>query len=97
MEPVLILGDEQRLARAAASEIDDALTGDAVCAVVTRRAGAELTGDALAAWCGGHLAGYKVPTCWYVVDDPLPRNAAGKLPKHALRAAVDAGSGVGAR
>ena len=45
----------------------------------------------LAEWCRRQLAHYKVPTRWYLVGDPLPRTASGKLVKHQLRAAVERG------
>jgi O-succinylbenzoic acid--CoA ligase len=37
------------------------------------------------AFCAGRLADYKVPERWSLGQDPLPRNANGKLLKKALR------------
>jgi acyl-CoA synthetase (AMP-forming)/AMP-acid ligase II len=39
----------------------------------------------LQAFCAGRLADYKVPERWTLGQDPLPRNANGKLLKKALR------------
>ena len=46
--------------------------------------GAEIDTDALAAWVGETLARYKVPSEWEVREEPLPRNAAGKVLKNVL-------------
>jgi long-chain acyl-CoA synthetase len=82
---------------AAVFAVDDAVTGDAVCAVVNVGADAAPSGEELAAWCRERLAHYKVPTHWHVTHELLPRTASGKLLKHVLRAQVDepAGSGPG--
>ncbi len=77
------------VAEAAVFAVDDDLTGDAVCAVVSVRG--SLSEAELDAWCREHLARYKVPTRWYLTDGPLPRTASGKLVKHRLRAAVEHG------
>jgi acyl-CoA synthetase (AMP-forming)/AMP-acid ligase II len=39
---------------------------------------------ALAEWCAERLAYYKVPAHWELRDEPLPRNATGKVMKHVL-------------
>jgi acyl-CoA synthetase (AMP-forming)/AMP-acid ligase II len=79
----------EAVAEAAVFAVDDAVTGDAVCAVVSLHSA--VSEDDLAAWCRHQLAHYKVPTHWYLVGDPLPRTASGKLLKHQLRAAVEQG------
>ncbi len=38
----------------------------------------------LAAWCAEELAYYKVPVHWEIRTERLPRNASGKIVKHAL-------------
>lgn len=40
--------------------------------------------DNLTAWCRETLAPYKVPTVWERRDEPLPRNASGKVVKGVL-------------
>jgi len=59
--------------------------GQEVKAVVVPEAGASLSPEELAAWCGETLAAYKVPTAWEIRTDPLPRNPAGKVLKNVLR------------
>jgi acyl-CoA synthetase (AMP-forming)/AMP-acid ligase II len=68
--------------------VDDAVTGDAVCAVVVTEPGNSVTADDLRAWCRKSLAHYKVPTQWHVVHERLPRTASGKLVKHEIRGLV---------
>jgi acyl-CoA synthetase (AMP-forming)/AMP-acid ligase II len=41
--------------------------------------------DELKRFCGERLADYKVPESFTLLDEPLPRNANGKLLKRALR------------
>ena len=41
--------------------------------------------EALKRHVGEHLAAFKVPSRVFVFDEPLPRNAAGKLLRRALR------------
>ena len=58
--------------------------GEQVHAIVVKKAGSELTGEALRAFCKTLIAGYKCPAS---VDfrDTLPVSAAGKLRKDVLR------------
>jgi len=64
--------------------IADRTWGEAVAAVVSLAAGAEMTVDSLKAWCEGKLSGYKIPKK-LVVTESLPRNAMGKVTKPALK------------
>jgi acyl-CoA synthetase (AMP-forming)/AMP-acid ligase II len=41
--------------------------------------------DELRRFCAERLADYKVPETFTLMDEPLPRNANGKLLKRALR------------
>ena len=59
--------------------------GEEVAAAVVPRAGAALDPDELRAFLGDRLAPFKVPSYWVVLDEPLPRNAAGKFLKRELR------------
>jgi acyl-coenzyme A synthetase/AMP-(fatty) acid ligase len=74
---------------AAVFAVDDAVTGDAVCAVVVPDPASSTTHDDLAVWCGSALAHYKVPPRWHIVNERLPRTASGKLVKHEIRRLVD--------
>jgi long-chain acyl-CoA synthetase len=76
---------------AAVLAVDDALTGDAVCAVVVVAESSKADAGALAAWCRNALAHYKVPTRWHLTHEPLPRTATGKLVKTRLRDRIDRG------
>jgi len=58
--------------------------GEAVHAVVSVRAQAEVTADELIAHCRESLARYKVPEDVQVLAE-LPKNAVGKLVKGFLR------------
>jgi steroid-24-oyl-CoA synthetase len=55
-----------------------------VKAVVAVRPGSALNADALRAFCAETLASYKVPTQFDIRTSPLPRNATGKIMKHAF-------------
>jgi acyl-CoA synthetase (AMP-forming)/AMP-acid ligase II len=59
--------------------------GERVHAFVTSRPGAVLDVPMLRALCSTHLADYKVPETLTTSDEPLPRNANGKLMKRELR------------
>ena len=76
---------------AAVFAVDDAQTGDAVCAVVTVGPASDVTPEALTDWCRKSLAHYKVPTHCLLTQEPLPRTATGKLLKHVLRARFESG------
>jgi long-chain acyl-CoA synthetase len=69
--------------------------GEEVAAAVMPRAGAHLTVGELQDHVRARLAPFKVPTRVLILDEPLPRNAAGKIMKRELRDDVtrsDAGS-----
>ena len=57
---------------------------DRVKAFIVLAAGSTVDTDELAEWCGQTLARFKVPTLWETRDEPLPRNAAGKILKNVL-------------
>lgn len=73
---------------AAVLGVDHEELGQEVKAVVVPFAGARPDPKALAAWVGETLAAYKVPAHWEIRDEPLPRNAAGKVLKNVLAGAA---------
>jgi O-succinylbenzoic acid--CoA ligase len=64
--------------------VADARWGQVVCAFVRLRPDSALAADELIAFCRERLARYKVPATIRFVET-LPRNAAGKLLRRALR------------
>ena len=64
--------------------VPDPVLGEKVQAVVVRR-DASLTVEALRSFCAEHLSDYKVPDFFVLRDEPLPRNANGKILKRDLR------------
>jgi long-chain acyl-CoA synthetase len=65
----------------------DPVLGEKVHAFVAAR-DADLTAADVRAFCGARLADYKVPEFVSIGTEPLPRNAAGKILKAALRARI---------
>lgn len=60
--------------------------GEEVGAVVVRRPGADVSTEELRDHLAERIAAFKIPSRVWLVDDPLPRNAAGKVLKRTLRA-----------
>ena len=58
--------------------------GQEVKAVVVPARGATIRIEGLRAHCAETLSSYKIPGLWEVRDQPLPRNAAGKVLKAVL-------------
>jgi len=80
-----VLTGHPDVADAGVTGIADECWGQVPVAFVVPRDGAKLREDELRAFCGEHLARYKIPTRFHVVDG-LPRNAAGKLLRRELAA-----------
>jgi len=85
-----VLSEHPAVTDIAVVGLPDDEMGEQVVAVVQvldgRPLDEELTAD-LEAHCRGRLAGYKCPRRWVKIDE-LPRNEAGKVPKHLLRATL---------
>lgn len=60
--------------------------GEEPAAVVTLKAGMKASEEELRTFVGEHLAAFKVPVRIAFSDEPLPRNAPGKIMKPQLRA-----------
>ena len=64
--------------------VDHEALGQEVKAIVVPAPGQAVDTDTLRAFVAETLASYKVPSRWEVRDEPLPRNAAGKVLKNVL-------------
>jgi len=59
--------------------------GEVVAAVVRRREGAVVSRSELRSFAAKQLAYFEIPSAWWIIDQPLPTNAAGKVDKRLLR------------
>ncbi|MFJ1646014.1 SDR family NAD(P)-dependent oxidoreductase [Streptomyces sp. NPDC088258] len=85
VEPALAGSPE--LADLAVLGVPHPLQGEAVAAVAVAAEGAEPTVETVRAFAAARLARYKLPTSLHLVD-AIPRNAAGKIDRTALRRIV---------
>jgi long-chain acyl-CoA synthetase len=70
---------------AAVIGIPHRVLGEEVGAVVQLTRGAKVTTEELRAWVAARLAGFKVPVRIDLRDQPLPRNANGKIMKRQIK------------
>ena len=89
-----VLFEHPAVAEAAAFGIADPFYGEIIAAHAVLRASHTIESDALIAHCRANLAPYKVPRRLTIVDS-LPKTAAGKIDKAALRRA-ETGQDMGA-
>jgi long-chain acyl-CoA synthetase len=66
--------------------------GEEVAVAIFPKEGAALTAEDLWKFLDGKISSFKVPNHVVVMNEPLPRNAAGKFLKTALRDGVANGS-----
>lgn len=83
-----VLCEHPDVHEAAAFGIADEKLGEQVAVVVVPKAGASLTEDALRSFSSQHLATFKVPSRVTILEQPLPRNPAGKVLKNILKEAI---------
>lgn len=72
------------VAEVAVVGVDHPELGQEVMAILVPKPGSTIDTNALARWCGETMASFKVPSLWEVRDQPLPRNAVGKVLKNVL-------------
>ncbi|MFM7536660.1 MAG: acyl-CoA synthetase [Acidimicrobiales bacterium] len=86
-----VLYQHPAVVEAAVIGVPDLHWGENVVAVIQRRPGHVVSADEIVAHCRSQLAGYKKPKQVVFTDEPLPRNAAGKILKRDLREQVASG------
>lgn len=79
------LYDRQDIYEAAVFGIPHPRLGEEVAAAILLREGCELEIETLQAELKEHLASFKIPSIIEIYQEPLPRNAAGKILKRDLR------------
>jgi acyl-CoA synthetase (AMP-forming)/AMP-acid ligase II len=84
------LHDHPAIQEVAAFGVDDDVMGEELAVAVLPRSGSELSEEQVRSYAGERLAGFKVPRYVLLRDEPLPRNASGKVLKKELKAAFTA-------
>jgi acyl-CoA synthetase (AMP-forming)/AMP-acid ligase II len=80
-----VLGEHPDVYEVAAFGVADEKMGEQVAIAVVPRAGATVTEVAIKEFAQQHLAAFKVPQKVNILDQPLPRNPAGKVLKTVLK------------
>jgi long-chain acyl-CoA synthetase len=73
------------VAEAAVFGVTDSRKGETVAAAIRPKPGAQIREEEVIAHCQKHMARYKVPKYVKVVQDPLPKTAAGKTLRRVLK------------
>ena len=81
----IVIAEHPEVLEVAVFGIPDPVYGEAVCAAVVARSPGTLDAESVVAWCAQRLASYKKPKRVEFVGE-LPKNAAGKVMKHVLKA-----------
>ena len=79
-----LLAAHPAIAMAAVIGVPDERMGEVGKAFIVLRPEASASAESLLEWCRANMANYKVPRSFVLVED-LPRNAAGKVLKTALK------------
>jgi acyl-CoA synthetase (AMP-forming)/AMP-acid ligase II len=86
-----VLGAHPGVQDVAVVGVPDDKWGEAVLAVVVRRAGQATDEAQLLGWCRERMAGYKRPrSVLFIADEEMPRTATGKIQHRLLRDRVQA-------
>lgn len=83
-----VLGEHPAVYEVAAFGIPDEKLGEQVAVAVVLRNGATLTEEDLKSFTKQHLAAFKAPHRVIFMDEPLPRNPAGKVLKNILKETI---------
>ena len=81
-----VIAAHEAVAQCAVIGVRDAQWGERIHAICVTHGGHTLDHEALAGFCKGKLARYKIPKTSTITNEPLPVSALGKIRKDILRA-----------